>query len=173
LGLADAANCPVILIADIDRGGVFANIVGTLALLSESELQRVIGFVINHFRGDIALLQSGLDWLEAETGKPVFDVLPYLHGLHIEAEDAVPSNISNTNISAANIDTANNLSATNQLKIIVPILPHFSNHTDYDALRLNSHVNFQFVKISDNIPLVDLIILSGSKNVRGDLAHLR
>ena len=90
MGFAEAVDCPVILIADIDRGGVFAHIVGTLALLSESERARVIGFVINRFRGDIALLQPGLDWLEQETGKPVLGVIPYLHGLHIEAEDAVP-----------------------------------------------------------------------------------
>ncbi|MDD4882784.1 MAG: cobyric acid synthase, partial [Gallionellaceae bacterium] len=79
MGFAEAVDCPVILIADIDRGGVFAHIVGTLALLSESERARVQGFVINRFRGDLALLQSGLDWLEAETGKPVLGVLPYLH----------------------------------------------------------------------------------------------
>jgi len=92
MGFAEAVDCPVILIADIDRGGVFAHIVGTLALLSESERARVKGFVINRFRGDIALLQSGLDWLERETGKPVLGVLPYLHGLHLEAEDALPAN---------------------------------------------------------------------------------
>jgi len=90
MGFAEAVGCPVIIIADIDRGGVFAHIVGTLALLSKSEKTRVIGFVINRFRGDIALLQSGLDWLENETGKPVLGVIPYLHDLHIEAEDTVP-----------------------------------------------------------------------------------
>ena len=164
MGFAEAADCPVILIADIDRGGVFAHIVGTLALLSESERKRIVGFVINRFRGDIALLQSGLDWLETETGKPVLGVLPYLHGLHIEAEDAVP-------LSSANISTAN-ISAPDKLRIIAPILPHIANHTDFDALRLHPHVDFQFVKISDPIPPGDLMILPGSKNVRGDLAYL-
>jgi adenosylcobyric acid synthase len=91
MGFAEAVDCPVILIADIDRGGVFAHLVGTLALLSESERARVAGFVINRFRGDIALLQPGLDWLERETGKPVLGVLPYLHGLHLEAEDTLPA----------------------------------------------------------------------------------
>ena len=90
MGFAEAVDCPVILVADIDRGGVFAHIVGTLALLSDRERTRVKGFIINRFRGDIALLQSGLDWLEQDTGKPVFGVLPYLHGLHLEAEDALP-----------------------------------------------------------------------------------
>ena len=80
MGYAEAVDCPVLLVADIDRGGVFAHLVGTLALLSASERARVAGFVINRFRGDLALLQPGLDWLERETGKPVFGVLPYLHG---------------------------------------------------------------------------------------------
>lgn len=162
MGFAEAVDCPVILIADIDRGGVFAHIVGTLALLSESERARVAGFVINRFRGDIALLQSGLDWLETETGKPVIGVLPYLHDLHIEAEDAVPY-------------TALPLGGgiENKLRIIAPILPHISNHTDFDALRLHPQVDFQFVKINEAIPAADLIVLPGSKNVRSDLAHLR
>ncbi|MBL4743320.1 MAG: cobyric acid synthase, partial [Cycloclasticus sp.] len=81
MGFAQAVDCPVIIIADIDRGGVFAHLTGTLALLSEQEQARVKGFVINRFRGDIALLQSGLDWLEQYTGKPVLGVLPYMHGL--------------------------------------------------------------------------------------------
>ena len=89
MGFAEAVDCPVMLVADIDRGGVFAHLVGTLACLSESERARVAGFVINRFRGDISLLTPGLDWLTAQTGKPVFGVLPYLHGLHLDAEDAV------------------------------------------------------------------------------------
>lgn len=159
MGFAEAADCPVILVADIDRGGVFAHLVGTLALLTESEKARVAGFVINRFRGDIALLQPGLDWLEQETGKPVIGVLPYLHGLHIEAEDAVPHETA-----AAN---------ENALKVVVPVLPHISNHTDFDALRLHPDIDFQFVRRGEPIPAADLIILPGSKNVRGDLDHLR
>ncbi len=162
MGFAEAVDCPVILIADIDRGGVFAHIVGTLALLSESERARVVGFVINRFRGDIALLQSGLDWLGAETGKPVIGVIPYLHDLHIEAEDAVP-----------NTAPSQGKNEENKLRIVVPILPHISNHTDFDALRLHPQVDFQFVKINESIPAADLIILPGSKNVRGDIEHLR
>lgn len=161
MGFAEAVDCPVILIADIDRGGVFAHIVGTLALLSESERARVVGVVINRFRGDIALLQPGLDWLEAKTGKPVLGVIPYLHDLHIEAEDAVPS--AHLPSDAQRV----------RLKVIVPILPHISNHTDFDALRLHPNVDFQFVKINQPMPPADLIILPGSKNVRGDLEHLR
>ena len=89
MGFAEAVDCPVVLVADIDRGGVFAHLVGTLALLSDSERARVQGFVINRFRGDLALLQPGIEWLERETSKPVLGVLPYLHGLHLEAEDAL------------------------------------------------------------------------------------
>ena len=94
MGFAEAVDCPVVLVADIDRGGVFAHLTGTLACLSESEQARVVGFVINRFRGDISLLQPGLDWLEQRTGKPVLAVLPYLHGLHLDAEDAVASSQS-------------------------------------------------------------------------------
>ncbi|MEZ0231246.1 MAG: cobyric acid synthase [Methylophilaceae bacterium] len=158
MGFAESADCPVILIADIDRGGVFAHIVGTLALLSESERKRIIGFVINRFRGDMALLQPGLDWLEKETCKPVIAVLPYLHNLHIEAEDAVPFNL--------------NKKADAVLRVIAPILPHVSNHTDMDPLRLHPHIDFQFISMGEPVPPADLIILPGSKNVRGDLAVL-
>ncbi|MGV3582848.1 MAG: cobyric acid synthase [Methylophilus sp.] len=161
MGFAEAVDCPVILIADIDRGGVFAHIVGTLALLSESEQKRVVGFVINRFRGDIALLQSGLDWLEEETGKPVLGVLPYLHNFHLEAEDAIASAPSNK------------AEGGKRIKVIVPILPHISNHTDFDAIRLHPDVDFQFIKLGESIPPADLIILPGSKNVRGDLQYLK
>jgi adenosylcobyric acid synthase len=159
MGFAEAADCPVILIADIDRGGVFAHLVGTLALLSESEQARVKGFVINRFRGDIGLLQGGLDWLEARTGKPVLGVLPYLHDLHLEAEDALPRPAP--------------VSPGKKFHILVPRLPRISNHTDFDPLRLHPDVDLQFVGTGEAIPPSDLIILPGSKNVRADLAWLR
>lgn len=162
MGFAEAVDCPVILIADIDRGGVFAHLVGTLALLSESEQARIKGFVINRFRGDMALLQSGLDWLEEYTGKPVLGVLPYLHGLHLEAEDAVPHTPEMTHSSN-----------TQCINIIVPVLPRISNHTDFDPLRLHPQVNLQFVRLDDAIPAADLIILPGSKSVRADLELIR
>lgn len=158
MGFAEAVDCPVVLIADIDRGGVFAHLVGTLALLSESERQRVAGFVINRFRGDLSLLQPGLDWLQQETGKPVLGVLPYLHGLHLEAEDALAT--GGAKASAA-------------LRVIVPVLPRISNHTDFDPLRLHPQVDFRFVGPDAPIPPADLIILPGSKSVRDDLAWLR
>ncbi len=160
MGFAETVDCPVLLIADIDRGGVFAHIVGTLALLSKSEQKRVIGFVINRFRGDMALLQPGLDWLEAETGKPVLAVLPYLHDLFLEAEDALSSrHAQNSHEQAFNI--------------VVPHLPSFSNHTDFDPLQLHPGVNVRFVKNPEQVNGTDLLILPGSKSVRSDLARLK
>lgn len=159
MGFAEAVDCPVVLVADIDRGGVFAHLVGTLALLSESEQARVKGFVINRFRGDIALLQSGLDWLENYTGKPVLGVLPYLHGLHLDAEDALPAERMEKSESA-------------KFRVIVPVVPRISNHTDFDSLRLHPEVDFRYIRVEEDIPACDLIILPGSKSVRADLAFL-
>jgi adenosylcobyric acid synthase len=159
MGFAEKVDCPVVLIADIDRGGVFAHLVGTLELLSESEQTRVTGFVINRFRGDFALLEPGLRWLEERTGKPVFGVLPYLNGLHLDAEDALPR------------DT--NVAAHGALRVIVPAVPRISNHTDFDPLRANSQVAFRFVGPGEAIPPSDVVILPGSKSVRSDLAWLR
>ncbi|WP_318505163.1 cobyric acid synthase [Photobacterium leiognathi] len=159
MGFAEEADIPVIIVADIDRGGVFAHLYGTLALLSESEQARVKGFVINRFRGDIKLLESGLDWLEQKTGKPVIGVLPYLHGLMLEAEDA--------------IDIQQVEKAENTITVVVPVLTRISNHTDFDPLRMHPQVNLQFVGKGQAIPPADLIIIPGSKSVRSDLAYLR
>ena len=161
MGFAEAVDCPVLLLADIDRGGVFAHLVGTLDLLSESERARVRGFVINRFRGDPELLRPGLEWLEGRTGKPVLGVLPYLHGLHLEAEDALPR------------DAAADIAAAERLRVAVPVTPRISNHTDFDPLRLHPAVELRFVGADEAIPPADLIILPGSKNVRADLVWLR
>lgn len=149
MGFAEAVDCPVLLIADINRGGVFAHLVGTLELLSPTEQARVKGFIINRFRGDIALLQPGLDWLEARTGKPVVGVLPYVMDLHLEAEDGIDQR---------QIDKAAQV-----LKVVVPVLPRISNHTDFDPLRLHPQVDLQFIGPGQPIPAADLIILPGSK----------
>jgi len=159
MGFAEAVDCPVLLIADIDRGGVFAHLVGTLALLSASEQARTVGMVINRFRGDIELLNPGIEWLEEHTGKQCLGVLPYLHGLHIEAEDA---------LTAENVVTE-----AQPLRVIVPALPRISNHTDFDPLRLHPQVDFSYVGPNQSIPAADLIILPGSKSVQADLAWLR
>ncbi len=159
MGFAEAADVPVIIVADIDRGGVFAHLYGTLALLSESEQARVKGFVINRFRGDIRLLQSGLDWLEEKTGKPVLGVLPYLHGLNLEAEDAIAGQ--------------QELNSEVKLNVVVPVLTRISNHTDFDVLRLNPDINLRYVGKGEKIDKADLIILPGTKSVRDDLAYLK
>ncbi len=166
MGFAEAADCPVILIADIDKGGVFAHLVGTLHLLSATEQARTRGFVINRFRGDIALLEPGLDWLEEYTHKPVYGVLPYLHGLYIDAEDGVNPVVPVT-------EPGSDSPANAPLRVIVPVLPRISNHTDFDPLRLHPQVQFSYVGPNDPIPAADLIILPGSKSVIADLHWLR
>ncbi|MBI3574869.1 MAG: cobyric acid synthase, partial [Gammaproteobacteria bacterium] len=145
--------------------------------LSDSERACVRGFVINRFRGDSSLLQPGIEWLVRETGKPVLGVLPYLHGLHLEAEDALPRNLEpvtapgRLRVVAPAIHGSRDISAS--LHVIVPVLPRISNHTDFDALRLHPQVALRFVGPDEAVPAADLIILPGSKNVRADLAWLR
>lgn len=158
MGFAERVDIPVIIVADIDRGGVFAHLYGTLALLSPSEQQRVVGFVINRFRGDIALLQSGLDWLEAKTGKPVLGVVPFLHGLDIEAEDAV--------------EAQQILGSEIKLNVVVPVFTRLSNHTDFDVLRQHPQISLRYVGKGEPLDNADLIILPGSKSTRADLAYL-
>jgi len=160
MGFAEKVDCPVILIADIDKGGVFAHIIGTLELLSNTEQQRIIGFVINRFRGDIALLKSGLDWLEEKTGKPVFAVLPYLHHLYLESEDALAVKKSHSEHADA-------------LNVIVIAVPRMSNHTDFDPLVLHPAVSIEFVREPSQVKNADLIILAGSKSVRDDFEWLK
>src|SRR5688572_20094017 len=157
MGFAEAADCPVLLVADIDRGGALAHVVGTLACLAESERRRVIGIVINRFRGERALLAPGLEWLERECGKPVLGVLPFLDGVYLDAEDALPEPKS----------------GGDGFRIAVPVYPRISNHTDFDALRLNADVELTLVGPDQALPPRDLIVLPGSKNVRADLEFLK
>ncbi|WP_375320354.1 cobyric acid synthase [Aliivibrio logei] len=157
MGFAEAADVPVIIVADIDRGGVFAHLYGTLTLLSESEQARVKGFVINRFRGDISLLVPGLEWLEEKTGKPVLGVIPYLHGLNLEAEDAIKSEQQEKG----------------KFVVKVPVVTRISNHTDFDPLRLHSEIDLQFVGKGQSLSGADFIILPGSKSVQADLNYLK
>ncbi|WP_445000887.1 cobyric acid synthase [Halomonas mongoliensis] len=159
MGFAEAVDCPVLLVGDIDRGGVFAQLVGTLALLSESERSRTRGFIVNRFRGDLALLQPGLDWLTERTGRPVLGTLPYLQGLLLDAEDS--------------LGLSGRQSGEPALRVVVPALPRISNHNDFDPLRLHPRVELTFVGPNRPIPPADLIILPGSKSTRADLAWLR
>ncbi|VVE82657.1 cobyric acid synthase [Pandoraea sputorum] len=161
MGFAEAVDAPVLLVADIDRGGVFAQLIGTLACLSDSERARIKGFVINRFRGDPSLLTSGLEWLETKTGIPVLGVLPYLHGLHLDGEDMLPG------------ERHKAASGETRLRVTVPALPRISNHTDFDALRAHPQVDFRYVGAGEAWPPGELVILPGSKHVRADLAWLR
>ncbi|MUH97171.1 cobyric acid synthase [Aliivibrio fischeri] len=157
MGFAEAVDVPVIIVADIDRGGVFAHLYGTLALLSESEQARVKGFVINRFRGDISLLVPGLEWLEEKTGKPVLGVIPYLHGLNLEAEDAIKSE---------QLDKG-------KFVVKVPVVTRISNHTDFDPLRLHPDIDLQFIGKGESLSGADFIILPGSKSVQADLDYVK
>ena len=159
MGFAEAVDCPVILIADIDRGGVFAHLVGTLELLSSSEQARIAGFVINRFRGDLVLLDSGLRWLEQRTGKPVLGVLPFLQGLHLDAEDAIAREHRG--------------GRRGMFRVVVPVFPRISNHTDFDPLKQQREVDLRYVGPAEAPPGADLVILPGSKSVRSDLQWLR
>ncbi len=158
MGFAEEVDCPVVLVTDIDRGGSFAHLVGTLELLSDTEKARVKGFYINRFRGDIKLLLPGVEWLEKRTGVPVLGVVPYIKAFHLEAEDAINSEQYTADV---------------QITVCVPVFPRISNHTDFDPLRLHPNVNLQYVAPEGIIPPCDLIILPGSKSVRQDLQHLK
>lgn len=158
MGFAEAVDCPVILIGDIDKGGIFAHLTGTVNLLSESERNRIKGFVVNKFRGQIKLLQPGIDWLTEHSNKPTLGVLPYLMDLKLDAEDAV------------NHDA---VAHSGQIKIKVPVLSRISNHTDFDPLKWHPNVDLEFVPQGQSLQGADLIILPGTKNVRQDCELLK
>ncbi|MGB0849536.1 MAG: cobyric acid synthase, partial [Thiolinea sp.] len=159
MGFAEAADCPVVLVADIDRGGVYAHLLGTMACLSESERERVVGFVINRFRGDESLLKPANDWLEEKTGKPILGVVHFHPGLHLDAEDAFKTPVRNE--------------AAEALKVVIPVYPRTSNHNDFDALIAHPQVDVALVRTGDEKPLADWVILPGTKNTRDDLDWLK
>ena len=158
MGFAEAADCPVIIVADIDKGGVFAHLVGTYELLSESEKNRVVGFIINKFRGDFALLAPGNKWLEEKLGVPVLATIPFIEQLYIEPEDALDFNQITT--------------GSDVINITVIVYPRISNHTDFDALRLHPSVNLIYARYPSEAKASDVIILPGSKNTIDDLGYL-
>ncbi len=143
-------------------GGAFAHVAGTLALPATGERERVTGCIINRFRGERALLDPGLRWLEQHTRKPVFGVLPYLTGLALDAEDAIPR-----------LPSTPTEADSPRLRLIVPVLPRISNHTDFEALRAHPHVPLQCIGPDQIPPPADVVIFPGSKSVRTDLAWLR
>lgn len=166
--MAAWADAPVILVADIDRGGVFASIVGTLELLEQDERDRVCGFIINKFRGNVSLLQSGLDWLEARTGKPVLGVLPYMPSLELEDEDSL--SLSKQQEAVLHTD---GIEQHRELDIAVIRLPRISNFTDIDPLRFEIDVQLRYIERAGQWGNPDAIVLPGSKNTIEDLLWLK
>ncbi len=157
------AQAPVLLVGDIDRGGVFAALLGTLMLLAPEERALVRGLVINKFRGDLALLTDGLRMLEERAGVPVVGVVPYLHNLAIAEEDGVY--LENLGPAAR--------SAAEALDIAAIQLPHISNFDDLDALQLEPGVRVRWVTEARALGQPRAIVIPGSKNTLGDLAWLR
>lgn len=173
------ADAPVVLVADIDRGGVFASIVGTMELLEPEDRERVCGFIINKFRGDVTLLQPGLEWLERRTGKPVLGVVPWLADHGLEEEDSLslpatragkPRTQPNPLLPDGRQDPA---SSGRTLDIVVLRLPKISNFTDLDPFRFEADVALRYVDHASQWGEPDAVIVPGSKNVAADLQFLR
>jgi adenosylcobyric acid synthase len=161
--MAEYADAPVVLVADIHRGGVFAQIVGTLECLPEKQRDRIIGFVINRFRGDIALFEDGVRWIEERTGKPVFGVIPWYSTIRIEAEDSVVIERPGT--------AAPPKPGTPAIAVIR--LPHIANFTDFDPLFGIEGLSVHFIETPQDLSAFKALILPGSKNTRHDLGWLR
>ncbi len=164
LGFARAAGLPAILVGDIDRGGVFASFVGTLAVLDPADQALIAGFVVNKFRGEPALLQPGLDMLEKLTGRPVVGVLPFTGGIGVDAEDA---------IDWALLQSGGPPLGDDVLRVTVVAVPRMSNHTDVDALACEPGVVVRFARHAAELADADLVILPGSRVTVRDLAWLR
>ncbi len=167
LGLARAADLPVIVVGDIDRGGLFASMVGTLAVLDPADQALIAGFVVNKFRGDLALLAPGLDRLRELTGRPTFGVLPWQPGLWMDAEDSL------TLDAAGAIPGAVGTPGGDLLRVAAIRLPRISNLTDLDALAAEPGVVVRFVATPDEIADADLVVLPGTRATVSDLAWLR
>ena len=156
LPFAKAVGSPALLVGDIDRGGVFASIVGTLDLLDPSERALIRGFIINRFRGDVGLFASGREFLETRTGLPCFGILPYVGSLRLDEEDSVALD--------------DHRSRAGQFRIGVIKLPHISNHTDFDRLEMIPGITVEYIEQSD--AAFDLVIIPGTKNTMSDLRWL-
>jgi len=161
---AHAADAPVILIADIDKGGVFAQIVGSLEVIPGKDRKRVAGFIINKFRGDAALFDDGIKYLEKKTGLPVLGLIPYYRHIEIDPEDGMP------------LETLIDPPETpvgGKINIAALRLPHISNFTDFNPLIRNHAVRFHYLSKARTLDGYDALILPGTKNVRFDLQWLR
>jgi adenosylcobyric acid synthase len=161
--VARAAQARVVLVGDIDRGGVFAAFVGTLELLEPDDRERVFGFLVNRFRGERSLLEPGLEFLTRRTGLPVLGVLPYLHALRIADEDSL----------SLDHRRLPRVAAAGELDIAVVRLPRISNFDDFDPLDHEPGVALRFVEDPGALAGADLVILPGSKSTVADLGWLR
>ena len=161
---AHAADAPVILVADIDRGGVFAQLIGTLKVIPEADRKRVAGFVINKFRGDAALFEDGIHYLEEQTGLPVLGLIPYFRHIEIDPEDGLPLETV--------IDPPTG-PRPGKINIACIRLPHISNFTDFNPLIRNDAVSFHYLSKPRKLEGYDALILPGTKNVRFDLQWLK
>lgn len=159
MGMAKLAKAPVLLVGDIDRGGVFASLAGTLMLLEKEEQEMVKGLVINKFRGDVSILKPGLNQIEEITNKEVVGVIPYMN-LDLEDEDSLSERFSRHD-TAALIDIA------------VVRLPRISNFTDFNSLECMQGVSVRYVKSSKELRSPDLLVIPGTKNTMEDLLWLR
>ncbi len=165
MGLAVAASMPVVVVGDIDRGGVFASLYGTLALMPAADQALVAGFVVNKFRGDPALLAPGLDQLAALTGRPVLGVLPWLSGVQVDVEDSL----------GLDVDRGPGTAPVGEdvLRVAVVRLPRISNFTDIDALAAEPGVVVRMVTSAAEGADADLVVLPGTRTTVSDLAWLR
>jgi adenosylcobyric acid synthase len=162
--IAMMARCPVILVADIDRGGVFAQIVGTIELLEPLERTYVKGIIINKFRGDVEILRPGIDFIEQRTGVPVLGVLPWFPDISLPAEDSVSLNRRSKVVSI--------MTGIDNIHIGVLKLPRISNFTDFDPLQNEPDVHFSYVDMPDQLQGLDILIIPGSKSTISDLGFL-
>lgn len=154
------ADARVILVADIDRGGVFAQVLGTLDLLAEPERRRVIGIVVNKFRGQPALFADGRAFLESQSGIPVLGVLPFLRDLRLDQEDSLA------------VDRRRIVFTPERVNIAVVLVPHMSNFTDFNALSAEPGVALRYVSSPEELFDADAVVLPGSKNTIADLRYL-
>lgn len=159
MGMAKIAKAPVLLVGDIDRGGVFASLAGTMLLLSEEERKLVKGVIINKFRGSLEILKPGLKMLEDIIKVPVLGVVPYFN-MNLEDEDSVSEWLRY------------GADRSKELDVAVIRLPYMSNHTDFNALRLQEDVSLRFVGIDETLGRPDVIIIPGSKNTIHDMKAL-
>jgi adenosylcobyric acid synthase len=169
--MAEMADACCLLVGDIDRGGVFASLLGTLELLEPFERDHIRGFAINKFRGDIGLLEPGIRMIETRVQKPCMGVVRYLHSLILEEEDSLGLSISTQTQWPQ--DAASDKSWSRPLRVAVVAFPSFSNFTDFDSLREEPAVSLLFCRTAEAIANADVVVLPGSKQTVDDLLWMR